>query len=136
MRRRALIRFGLLDAQAAQVRFDFGDARRGRRLALARVGQARPRRFDAVGQLAIPAREQHLLPAPQLVAQPLVAPRLRGLPLQRAALLLDLENDVVDARQVLLRGFELQLRGAAARLVLGDARRLPRSAGADRSAAS
>ena len=72
-------------------------------------------------QLAIAAGEQHLLPAPQLVAQPLVAARLRRLALQRAALLLDLEDDVVDAREVLLRRLELQLGGAAARLVLGDA---------------
>ncbi len=71
----------------------------------------------------IALRELHLLPAPQLFAQPLVAPRLRGLPLQRAALLLDLEDDVVDARQVLLRGLELQLRGAAAALVLRHAGR-------------
>ena len=72
---------------------------------------------------AVPPREQHLLPAPQLVAQPLVAPRLGRLTLQRAALLLHLEDDVVDAREVLLRGLELQLRGAPARLVLRDAGR-------------
>ena len=68
-------------------------------------------------------RELDLLPAAQLFAQPLVPPRARRLALQRAALLLDLEDDVVDARQVLLRGFELELGGAAARLVLGDAGR-------------
>ena len=69
-------------------------------------------------------REEHLLPAAQLVAQPLIPARLRGLALQRAALLLDLEDDVVDAREVLLGGIELQLGGPAARLVLGDARGL------------
>ena len=73
---------------------------------------------------AVALRELHLLPAPQLLAQPPVAARLRRLPLQRAALLLDLEDDVVDAREVLLRRFELQLRGAAAALVLRDAGRL------------
>ena len=72
---------------------------------------------------AVPLRELHLLPAPQLLAQPPVAPRLGRLPLQRAALLLDLEDDVVDAGQVLLRRLELQLRGAAAALVLRDAGR-------------
>ncbi len=41
-----------------------------------------------------------------------------------AALFLDLEDDVVDARQVLLRRLELQLRRAAPALVLGDAGRL------------
>ena len=73
-------------------------------------------------QLAVAPREQDLLPAAQLVAQPLIAARLRRLPLQRAALLLDLEDDVVDAREVLLRRLELQLGGAPARLVLRDAR--------------
>ena len=61
-RRRALIRFGLFDAQAAQVRFHFRDARSRRRLALARVGQARPRRLDAVSQLAVAARQTALSP--------------------------------------------------------------------------
>ena len=119
--RRAAVGLGLLDAQAPEVGFDLGDAARRRGLALARLGQPRPRRLDALRQLAIAAREQHLLPAAQLLAQPLVAARLRGLPLQRAALLFDLEDDVVDARQVLLRRFELQLGGAAAGLVLRDA---------------
>ena len=98
-----------------------GDARRRHRLALARVGQPAARRLDRLGQLPILPREQHLFPAPQLVAQLLIAARLRRLALQRAALLLDLEHDVVDARQVLLRRLELQLRGAPARLVLRDA---------------
>src|SRR6185437_10418450 len=90
-------------------------------LALARLAEAGPRRLDGFGELAVLPREQHLFPAAQLVAQPLVAPRLPGLALQRAALLLDLEDDVVDAGEILLRRFELQLGGAAARLVLGDA---------------
>ena len=97
----------------AEVRFHLRDAGRRRRLALARLGQPRPRRLDALRQLAVPAREQHLLPAPQLLAQPLVAARLRRLALQRAALLLDLEDDVVDAGEVLLRRLELQLGGRA-----------------------
>src|SRR6185503_9808163 len=102
--RRVTVRLGLLDAEPRQVRLHLRDPRGG-------------------GGFALAPREQHLLPPPQLVAQPLVAPRLRRLALQRAALLLHLEHDVVHAREVLLRGLELQLRGAAARLVLGDARR-------------
>ena len=135
-RGRARLGLGQLEAQPAESDFDLGDAGRRDRLALARV--ASRARADSIVSAELPVlpREQHLLPAPQLVAQPLVAPRLRRLPLQRAALLLDLEHDVVDARQVLLRRLELQLRGAPARLVLGDARPLPRSAAGDRSAAS
>jgi hypothetical protein len=87
-----------------------------------RASQPRRAPIDRLGQLPVLAREQHLLPAAQLVAQLLIAPRLGRLPLQRAALLLDLEDDVVDAGQVQLRRFELQLRRAAPRLVLGDAR--------------
>ena len=69
-------------------------------------------------------REVNLLPAPQLLAQPAVAARPGRLPLERPALLLDLEDDVVDAGQVLLRGLELQLGRPAPRLVLRDAGRL------------
>ena len=113
--RRAVVGFGLLDAQAAQIRFDFGEPRAPRRpRARARRPAACRAVSIAVRQLAIAPREQHLLPAPQLVAQPLVAPRLGCLALQRATLLLDLEDDVVDAREVLLRGFELQLGGRGA----------------------
>src|SRR6185295_3685740 len=110
-----------LDPQPSEIGVEFADARRRDRLALAGVGQAGTRRLDRLGELTVLAGEQHLLPVPQLVAQPPVAPRLAGLPLQRAALLLDLENDVVDAGEVLLRRLELQFRGAAARLVLRDA---------------
>ena len=121
--RRALIGFGQLDPQARQVRLELGEAGGGYGFALARVGEPCSRALDGRGQLAVAAHEQHLFPSPQLVAQPLVAPGLGGLTLQRAALLLDLEDDVVDARQVLLRGLELELGRAAARLVLGDAGR-------------
>ncbi len=120
-RRCAVVGLGLRQAQAPQLCFDFGKTRRSGRLALARQTERRARAFDARRQLAILARKEHLLPAPVLVAQPLVAARLRRLPLERAALLFDLEDDVVDANQVLLRGLELQLRGAAPRPVLGDA---------------
>src|SRR6516164_7991452 len=86
------------------------------------VGQARARRLDCLPEHPVFLRELDLLPSAEFFAQALVAPRLRRLALERAALLLDFENDVVDARQVLLRGFELQFRRAPARLVLRDAR--------------
>ena len=116
-------RFGLdeLDAQPAQIGLDFRDVCRGRRLSLTRLGQARPRRFNRLGELPILPRKQHFLASPQLVAQPLIAASLGGLPLERSALLLDLEDDVVDARQVLARGLELELGGAPPRLIPGDA---------------
>ena len=81
-------------------------------------------RLDRVRQRAVAAREQHLLPPAHLVAQAGVAAGLRGLPLQRSALLVDFVDDVVEAREVLLRGFELELGRAAARLVLRDPRGL------------
>ena len=118
------VRLGLFDPQPRQIRLDFADPRRRRRLALARLSQPRPRRLDRLRQLAVAPREQHLLPPTQLFAQPLVAARLRRLALERTALLFDLEDDVVDAGEVLLRRLELQLRGAAAGLVLRDARGL------------
>ncbi len=102
----------------AEIGFDFGQSRCGRGFALARVGKPGSRGFDGLGQLPILAGEQHLFPAPQFVTKFLVAAGLAGLAFQRAALLLDLEHDVVDARQVLLGGLEFQLGGAAARLVL------------------
>ena len=69
----------------------------------------------------MPVRELHLLPAAQLFAQPLVAPRTRGLALERAALFLDFKDDVVDAREVPLGRLELELGRAPTRLVLRDA---------------
>ena len=86
------------------------------------IGEAGTSRLDRFRELAILAGEQHLLPAPQFIAQFLVALRLAGLPLQRAALLLHFEDDVVDAGEVLLRGIELEFGGAPAGLVLRDAR--------------
>src|SRR5262249_31518965 len=122
-RRRARVRLGQLEAQALERGLDRGQVRRGCRLARPGAGERRPGRVDRLAEQAVTAGELHLLPAPQLFAQPLVAPRLRRLPLERAALLLHLENDVVDARQVLLRGLELQLRRAAPRLVFRHAGR-------------
>src|SRR5581483_1170697 len=122
--RRGRARFGFdeLDAQTPKIGFHFGHARRGRRFSLAGVGQPGTRRLDRFRELTVPAGEEHLLPALQLVAQLLIPARFRGLPFERAALFFDFEDDVVDAGEVLLRRFELQLRLAAARLVLRDPR--------------
>ncbi|OFW51696.1 MAG: hypothetical protein A3G77_12505 [Acidobacteria bacterium RIFCSPLOWO2_12_FULL_68_19] len=117
----AAVRFRLLDAQARQARLELRHPRRSRGLPLARLRQPGARRLDRSRQLAAAPRQQHLLPPPQLVAQAPVALRLGGLPLQRTALLLHLEDDVVDAREVLLGRLQLQLGGAAPRPVLGDA---------------
>src|SRR5207302_1888005 len=95
---------------------------RRHRLAFAGVGQAGAGRSDRFRELTIFPGEEHLLPPPQLVAQLLIAARLRRLPLQRAALLLDLEDDVVNTGQVLLRCLELELGGSTTRLILRDAR--------------
>ena len=123
--RLARARFGFheLDANAAERRFHIGDMRGGERFARARLREPRARRRNRLRQLPVLPREQHFLPSPQLVAQPPVSPRLRRLALQRATLLLHLEHDVVDAEQVLLRRFELELRCTAPRLVLRHAGR-------------
>ena len=120
-RRGPFLRPGQLQADAREVVLELGHAGRRRALTRPRGRQTFARRFDGRRQLAVPAGEEHLLPAPQFLAQALVAARLGGLTLQRAALLLHLEHDVVDPRQVLLRRLELQLRGPSSRLVLRDA---------------
>ena len=115
--------FGLdeRDSDTAEIRLCFGHRGRGRRLPFARVRQACPQGFDSLCSLLITAGEQQLLPVTQLVAQPLVPARFRGLSLERAELLFELEDDVFQAREVLRRGLELELGCAAPRLVLGDA---------------
>src|SRR5262249_11570471 len=112
--------FGLLYLEPAQVGFHLRQTSPSRRLALPRLGKARPACLDSAGQLTIPAREQHLLPPSQLLAETGVAARLGGLAFQRPALTIHLEHDVVDAREVLLSGLELELCGAATRLVFRD----------------
>jgi hypothetical protein len=112
-RRCAIVGLGLGETQAPKLGFDFGEAGGGRCLALTCQTKLGARPFDARRQLAIPAREEHFLPPAIFVPKPLVTASLRGLPFERAALLLHFEDDVVDANQVLLRGVQLQLGGAA-----------------------
>ena len=119
-----LLGLGELDADPGELSFHFGEPGHRSHLVLAGVGQTGSGRLDVLGQVAVAAGEQQLLPAPHLVAQPLEAPGLGRLALERPALLLDLEDDVVETREVLLRGVELELGGAAPRLVLGDTRSL------------
>jgi hypothetical protein len=121
---RTAIRLGLLDAQAGEIGFAFGHARRRGRLTFPCLSQTGARDFNHPAQFAIAPREQNLLPSAQFFPQPLVATRLGGLPLQRSPLLFHFEDDVVDASEILLGGLELQFRGAPARLVFRDAGRL------------
>src|SRR5262245_8951092 len=117
----ALIRFGLFDPQPRKIGLDFGHPCRRRRFPLTRGGQTRARRFDSLRQLAVPPREQHLFPAPELVPRPFVSSRFRSLTLQRATLLLSFDDDVRTAGEGLLCGLQLQSGGTAARLVRRDA---------------
>src|SRR5690606_29883580 len=114
---------GQREPQPLEARLELRDARRDALLTLARLGKPRRGRGHRLLERLAPLGEEQLLPLPQFLAQLAVAAGARGLPLQRAALLLELEDDVVDTRQVLLRGVELQLRLPAAHLVLGDAGR-------------
>jgi hypothetical protein len=98
---------------SAQCRFDFA------RCACAADSRSlASESFPRADSIARPgrdtSREEHLLPASIFLAQPAIPSRLRRLPLQGAALFLDFEHDVVDAREVLLRGFELQFGRRAA----------------------
>ncbi len=117
--------FGLdqFNAKTSERRFDLPDLRASDRLPFACFREPGARRLDGLGQLAVFPRKKDFLEAPQLIAQLLIAPCFCRLPLERAALLLDLEHDVVDAREVQLRGFQLELSGPAPRFVLRDAGR-------------
>ncbi len=119
-RRRLPVGLGQFEAQPLERRFYLREVGRGSGLTDARVGQSRACGLDRLAEYAIAIGELHLLPAPQLVTQASVAPRLGGLPLQRAPLLLDLVDDVVNAGEVLLRGFELELGLTPPALVLRD----------------
>ena len=104
--------------------FQVHHLRRGRTLARPRIVERAVGVLDGGPERQAAPREVDLLPAPQLLAQASVAPCPGRLPLERPALLLDLEDDVVDAGQVLLRRLELELGRPPPRLVLGDAGRL------------
>ena len=119
-RGRPRIRLGQLETEPFERRLDLRHPPGRRGLPRARVREPRPCRLDRLAEQLVAPGELDLLPAAQLFAQPLVAPCLGRLPLQRSALLLDLEDDVVDACQVLLGGLELQLRGSPAGLVFRD----------------
>jgi len=60
----------------------------------------------------------------QFVPQPAIATRLGGLPLERIDLALDLDDDVVHAKQIRLGRLEFQLGQSALVLVARDARRI------------
>src|SRR5262245_61343019 len=106
-RRRTVVGFGLPDTESAEIGFHLGHACRGGGLPFACFAPPGTSPFDAAAQLAVSSREQDLLPSSQLVAQTTIAARLRRLTLECAALLLDLEHDVVDADEILLGRFEL-----------------------------
>ena len=116
----ATVGLGEFEPQPFEGRIEFRDVRGGRSFTRAGIGQAHARRLDGLAKRPVALGELDLLPAAQLFAQPPVAAGLGRLAFERAALLLHLENDVVDTREVLLRGLELQLRGAPAALVLRD----------------
>ena len=110
---RAAVGLGLLDAETGQIRLTFGDSRRRGGLTLPRLGQPRASGFDHPPQLTVSACEEDLLPAAEFLAQSPVTSSLGGLTLECPSLLLDLEHDVVNAGEVLLGRFELQLGGAS-----------------------
>ena len=65
--------------------------------------------------------EQQRLGAPDLLAEPAIALRLARLLLQRLELRLDRRDDVVEPREIVLGGVELQLGLVAARMQPGGA---------------
>jgi len=126
-RMRKLTRFGLgrvclgqFEPEGFGRRFDLGQVGGRTHFPLTCLRQLRARGLDGRAERAIARGELHLLPAPQFLPQAAIAACLRGLPLQHTALLLHFEDDVVDAGQVLLGGFELELGGSTPALVLGD----------------
>ena len=123
-RRRRAVGLGQLQAQALPAALQRRQGGCRSPFCFSRLVQPLGGGLDGVLEQAAPAREVHALPPPQLFAQPAIPACLGSLSLECAALLLHLEDDVVDARQVLLRGLELQLRRTAPGPVLGDTRRL------------
>ena len=118
------LRLNQLDAHATEHRFDFREPGGRHRLAYACVAESAARRTDRFGEQPVLPREEHFFPSPQLVAQPLIAARLPRLAFQCPPLFVDLEHDIVDAKEILPCGIELELGGPPPRLVFGDARGL------------
>ena len=111
-----------LEPQPLERRLQLGERDSRRRLSDPSVGKTGTRRLDRFAEQPIAPRELDFLPAAQLLPKASVTARLCRLPLQRPTLFLHLVHDVVDAREILLRCFELELRGATTALVLRDAR--------------
>ena len=122
-RRGRPIGFRLLDAVPLVRRLQLRQARLRHLLARPCVRQPLVERFDRLIQRGACAGDLHLLPAAQVLAQLTVAPGLGRLPLERVPLAVELEDDVVDAREILAGRFDLQFGGAAAALELRYARR-------------
>ncbi len=112
--------FGQLDPHPSELVLDLRQACGRASLVLAGFGQPSASRLDHLSKRSIAPREQDLLPTPHFVAKAGIAPRFGRLTLERSALFLDLVNDVIDTRQVLLRRLQLELGGPATRFVLGD----------------
>ncbi len=110
-----------LEPQPLERSLQLGERDGRRRLSDPSVGQKGARRLDRFAEQPIAPRELDLFPAAQFLPKPSVTARLSRLPLQRPTLFLHLVHDVVDAREILLRCFELELRGATTALVLRDA---------------
>ena len=111
-----------LEPQPLEGRLQLGERHSRRRLSDPGVGQTGTRRLDRFAEQPIAPRKLDFLPAAQFLPKASVTARLCRLPLQRPPLFLHLVHDVVDAREILLRCFELELRGATTALVLRDAR--------------
>ena len=96
--------------QPVLLAFHLLDDRRALRFRRVQLFQLLPNLFRRGIQLACLAC-QHLPHDPaHLVANFRISPRLRRLPLQRPKLLLHLDDDVVHARQVYFRRFQLRFR--------------------------
>src|SRR5690606_34568792 len=104
--------------------FELGDTRRGKHFLLTRGIEPGAGLLDCFAKRVVPAGRLHLFPRAQFLTQRAVTARPRSLALERVPLLLDLVDDVVDARQILLGGFELEFGRPPPGLVFRDAGRL------------
>ena len=112
--------FRQLNAQCLKRGLQLGDMRGRSRLTHTRLFETCVRRRDVTRQRFVFARELHLFPSPEFFPETFVASGFCGLAFERATLLLDLKDDVVHTREVLLGGLELQLGRPASCLVFGD----------------